>query len=71
MIFDGEKFSELNALAETLNRRRLDCGDAAFSAVAAAGSAESFCGVDSMKKVIENVRNSFALRETQDMDIRM
>lgn len=69
--FDGEKFSKLNALAETLNRLRLDCGDAAFSAVAAAGSAESFCGVDSMKKVIENVRNSFALRETQDLDIRM
>lgn len=71
MIFDGEKFSKLNALAETLNRLRLDCGDTAFSAVAAAGSAESFCGVDSMMRVIENVRKDFAMRETQDMDIRM
>lgn len=71
LVFDGEKFSALNTLAETLNRLRMDCGDAAFSAVAAAGAAESFYGVDSAMKVIENVRKGFAMRETQDMDIRM
>ena len=70
-VVDGEKFSALNTLAETLNRLRLDCGDAAFSAVAAAGAAESFSDVDGVMQVIENVKKVFAMRETQDMDIRM
>ena len=69
--FDGEKFSKLNTLAETLNRLRLDCGDAAFARFAAAGKAEIFRGIDDAMAAVENVRNSFALRETQDMDIRM
>lgn len=70
-VIDGEKFSRLNMLAEKLNRLRLDCGDSAFSAVAAAGAAEPFSNVDGMMKAIENVRKGFATWETQDMDIRM
>ncbi len=70
-VFDGEKFSRLNMLAEKLNRLRLECGDAAFAAVAAAGAAEPFCDVDGVMQVIENVKKVFAMRETQDMDIRM
>ncbi len=50
---------------------RLDCGDAAFARFAAAGKAEIFRGIDDAMAAVENVRNSFALRETQDMDIRM
>lgn len=69
--FDGEKFSKLNTLAETLNRLRLDCGDTAFARFAAAGKTEIFRGVDDAMAVVENVRTGFALRETQDMDIRM
>lgn len=61
----------LNTLAEKLNRLRLDCGDTAFAAVAAAGAAEPFSNVDGMMKVIENVKKDFAMRETQDIDIRM
>lgn len=70
-VIDGEKFSRLNMLAEKLNRLRLECGDAAFAAVAAAGAAEPFCDVDGVMQVIENVKKVFAMRETQDMDIRM
>lgn len=70
-VIDGEKFSRLNTLAEKLNRLRLECGDAAFAAVAAAGAAEPFRDVDGVMKVIENVKKDFAMRETQDMDIRM
>jgi len=69
--FDGEKFSKLNTLAETLNRLRLDCGDTAFARFTAAGKAEIFRGIDDAMTAVENVRTGFALRETQDMDIRM
>ena len=69
--FDGEKFSKLNTLAETLNRLRLDCGDTAFARFAAAGKAEIFRGIDDAMAAVENVRTGFALRETQDLDIRM
>lgn len=71
LVIDGEKFSRLHTLAEKLNRLRLECGDAAFAAVAAAGAAEAFCDVDGVMQVIENVKKDFAMRETQDMDIRM
>lgn len=69
--FDGEKFSKLNALANELNRLRLDCGDNAFNTFVTASKAAKFRSADSAMTVIENIRNGFALRETQDMDFRM
>lgn len=68
---DGENFSKLNELANSLNRLRLDCGDNAFAAFVTASKAAEIRGADNAMTVIENVRNGFAMRETQDIDIRM
>lgn len=71
LCLDGQPFSKLNELANSLNRLRLDCGDNTFGAFVTAGKAEAFRSADSAMTVIENIRNGFALRETQDMDLRM
>lgn len=68
---DGEKFSKLNDLANSLNRLRLDCGDSAFGAFVTAGKAAAFRSVDSALASVDEIRKSHALRETQDMDFRM
>lgn len=71
LCLDGQPFSKLNGLANSLNKLRLDCGDSAFGAFVTAGKAAAFRSTDSAVTVIENIRNGYALRETQDMDIRM
>lgn len=71
LCLNGEKFSKLNELANSLNRLRLDCGDNAFAAFVTASKAAEIRGADNAMTVIENVRNGFALWETQDLDFKM
>ena len=71
LCLNGEKFSKLNELANALNRLRLDCGDNAFAAFVTASKASEIHSADNAMTVIENVRNGFALRETQDMEFKM
>ena len=68
---NGQPFSRLNDLASELNRLRLDCGDNAFNSFVKANNIAPFCDADSALAVVDSIRKSCALQETQGMDIKM
>lgn len=68
---NGQPFSRLNELASELNKLRLDCGDNAFNSFVKANKISPFCDADSALTVVDEIRKNHALRETQDMDLRM
>ncbi len=69
--FEGQPFTKLNELASELNNLRLDCGDKAFNSFVKANKIAPFQDADSALAAVDSIRKDFALRQTQDMDIRM
>lgn len=71
LAFRSPPFSKLNKLAEELNRLRLDCGDNAYNSFVRANKITPFHSADSALAAIGDIRNNYALRQTQDINLGM
>ena len=65
LFLDGQTFSQLNALANELNRLRNDFGETAFDAFVCENKESRFRSADMALKAVDNIRENLAMQENR------
>ena len=65
LFLDGQPFSQLNMLANELNRLRNDFGETAFEAFVCENKESRFRNVDIALKAVDNIRKNLAMQENR------
>ena len=63
LFLDGQSFSQLNRLANELNRLRNDFGETAFDAFVCTNKESRFHSADMALKTVDNIRKNLAMQE--------